>query len=87
MEVNQIAVIGSGTMGRGIAYTAALAGFDVTLQDIQQKQSIMQKTITESLANKSVEKGYIQVNKVTLYNKIYLYNRFERSCGKCRFSD
>ena len=25
--VNTIAVIGGGTMGRGIAYTAALAGF------------------------------------------------------------
>ena len=34
MEVNKIAVIGSGTMGRGIAYTAALSGFEVTLQDI-----------------------------------------------------
>ena len=34
MEVKKIAVIGSGTMGRGIAYTAALSGFEVTLQDI-----------------------------------------------------
>ena len=43
MEVKKIAVIGSGTMGRGIAYTAALSGFEVTLQDIQQKHLIRQR--------------------------------------------
>ena len=35
--VNHIAVIGSGTMGRGIAYAAALAGFNVSLQDIKAR--------------------------------------------------
>jgi len=31
MEVNRIAVIGSGTMGKGIAYSATLSGYEVTL--------------------------------------------------------
>ncbi|MFL6558869.1 MAG: 3-hydroxyacyl-CoA dehydrogenase NAD-binding domain-containing protein, partial [Bacillus sp. (in: firmicutes)] len=35
--INHITVIGGGTMGRGIAYTAALAGFEVTLQDISNE--------------------------------------------------
>ena len=35
--VNHIAVIGSGTMGRGVAYAAALAGFNVALQDIKAR--------------------------------------------------
>ncbi len=33
MEVNTIAVIGAGTMGRGIAYAAALGGYRTILED------------------------------------------------------
>ncbi|GMA49828.1 3-hydroxybutyryl-CoA dehydrogenase [Alicyclobacillus contaminans] len=36
MRVNNIAVIGAGVMGRGIAYAAAVGGFRVALQDISQ---------------------------------------------------
>ena len=34
MEVERVAVIGAGTMGRGIVHAAALGGFRVTLQDV-----------------------------------------------------
>jgi 3-hydroxybutyryl-CoA dehydrogenase len=34
VEVERVAVIGAGTMGRGIAHAAALGGFRVTLQDV-----------------------------------------------------
>jgi 3-hydroxybutyryl-CoA dehydrogenase len=34
MEVNTIAVIGAGTMGRGIAYASALGGFRTVLEDV-----------------------------------------------------
>ncbi len=34
MEVNTIAVIGAGTMGRGIAYASALGGFQTVLEDV-----------------------------------------------------
>ncbi len=59
MEVKKIAVIGSGTMGRGIAYTAALSGFDVTLQDISAEALEKAKDYNGSLAASSAEKGYI----------------------------
>ncbi|WP_338450984.1 3-hydroxyacyl-CoA dehydrogenase NAD-binding domain-containing protein [Niallia oryzisoli] len=59
MEVKKIAVIGSGTMGRGIAYSAALSGFEVTLQDISAEALEKAKNDNGILANKSVEKGYI----------------------------
>ena len=52
-----IGVIGAGTMGNGIAQTAATAGFQVILQDIQE--SFLQKgldTIQRNL-KRSVEKG------------------------------
>ena len=37
MDVNTIAVIGAGTMGRGIAYAAAVAGYRTILQDISSQ--------------------------------------------------
>lgn len=59
MDIRHIAVIGSGTMGRGIAYTAALAGFHVVLQDIsiEALEKARQYIISEMI--KSVEKGFI----------------------------
>ena len=36
MEVKTIAVIGAGTMGRGIAYGAALGGFRTILEDVNE---------------------------------------------------
>ena len=34
MEIKTIAVIGAGTMGRGIAYAAALGGYRIVLEDV-----------------------------------------------------
>lgn len=36
MEVKSIAVIGAGTMGRGIAYSAALGGYQTVLEDVNE---------------------------------------------------
>jgi 3-hydroxybutyryl-CoA dehydrogenase len=36
MEINNIAVIGAGTMGHGIALAASMAGYHVFLRDIEQ---------------------------------------------------
>lgn len=58
--INHITVIGGGTMGRGIAYTAALAGFEVTLQDISNQAIENAREYIETLVKKNVEKGYIQ---------------------------
>jgi 3-hydroxybutyryl-CoA dehydrogenase len=37
MTMKTIAVIGAGTMGRGIAYAAALGGFETVLQDVNDE--------------------------------------------------
>jgi 3-hydroxybutyryl-CoA dehydrogenase len=58
--INHITVIGGGTMGRGIAYTAAIAGFEVTLQDISNEAIENAREYIETLLKKNVEKGYIQ---------------------------
>jgi 3-hydroxybutyryl-CoA dehydrogenase len=63
--INHIAVIGGGTMGRGIAYTAALAGFEVTLQDISEEATANAREYIENLLKKNVEKGYIHYEQET----------------------
>lgn len=58
--INHIAVIGAGTMGRGIAYTAAISGFEVTLQDISYEAVGKAREYIENLLDQSVEKGYLR---------------------------
>jgi 3-hydroxybutyryl-CoA dehydrogenase len=44
MDIETVGVVGAGTMGRGIAYAAAIAGYRTVLQDVSAK------TLQESLA-------------------------------------
>jgi 3-hydroxybutyryl-CoA dehydrogenase len=64
-----IGVIGAGTMGSGIALSAALAGFDVVLNDISEQ--FLQRAYRNIgvLMDKSVERGKLKVedaNKAAL---------------------
>ncbi|MBB6448789.1 3-hydroxybutyryl-CoA dehydrogenase [Geomicrobium halophilum] len=61
--MKQISVVGAGTMGRGIAYTVALSGFNVNLHDIDESNLNQAKTSIEELLQKSVDKGFIEVEK------------------------
>lgn len=58
--VKNIAVIGGGVMGRGIAYVAAVSGYNVVLQDISAQALEKAKHYIESELSRSVEKGYIK---------------------------
>jgi 3-hydroxybutyryl-CoA dehydrogenase len=58
--VKNIAVIGGGVMGRGIAYVAAVSGYNVVLQDISAEALEKAKHYIESELAGSVERGYIQ---------------------------
>lgn len=62
--MKNFSVIGSGVMGRGIAYTAALSGFDVILHDINETALENAKQYIENEMNKSAERGYISAEKV-----------------------
>ncbi|MGA9175042.1 MAG: 3-hydroxyacyl-CoA dehydrogenase [Thermoactinomyces sp.] len=57
--LQNLAVIGAGTMGRGIAYVAALADFHVTLQDISENALEKAKHYIATEMEKSVERGFI----------------------------
>jgi len=59
MTIKKIFVIGAGTMGNGIAQTAAVSGFEVTMMDVVPEQiERAKKTIDKSTA-KLLEKGKI----------------------------
>ncbi|MGE0640245.1 MAG: 3-hydroxyacyl-CoA dehydrogenase family protein [Thermoanaerobaculia bacterium] len=58
-EVRQIAVLGAGTMGRGIAHVAALAGYTTNLYDVNKVQlNTAEQTIHRHL-DKGVELGKV----------------------------
>lgn len=55
--MKNIVVIGGGTMGNGIAHTAAASGFDVTLVDVSD--AVLQRAVSTITANlqRGVDKG------------------------------
>jgi len=58
--VQNLAVVGSGVMGRGIAYVSAVAGFHVTVIDINEEALQSAKREIDKIADKG-----LQLQKVT----------------------
>jgi 3-hydroxybutyryl-CoA dehydrogenase len=60
MEVKTIAVIGAGTMGRGIAYAAALGGFQTILEDVNA--GVVEKAIAwiHDAFDEGVKRGKVE---------------------------
>jgi 3-hydroxybutyryl-CoA dehydrogenase len=57
--IRQIAVIGTGTMGRGIAYLSALAGYETVLHDLEPSALDAARASIDSTLRKGVEKGKV----------------------------
>jgi 3-hydroxybutyryl-CoA dehydrogenase len=82
MKVSRIGVIGSGSMGNGIAQVSAQAGYETTLFDISDTQlDKAMATIQKSLA-KLDEKGKLKEPPATVLKKIKRTTQFEelKSC-------
>jgi 3-hydroxybutyryl-CoA dehydrogenase len=60
MQVKTIGVIGAGQMGSGIAQVAATAGYDVILQDIDEKMLETARAGIDKSLSKFVEKGRLK---------------------------
>src|ERR1700751_5482687 len=61
-EIKTIAVIGAGTMGRGIAYAAAFGGYKTVLEDIsprvlEQATGWIRQSFEEGISRGKVEAG------------------------------
>lgn len=59
LEIRTVAVIGAGTMGRGIAQAAALAGFPATLYDVDPAGLGAAREAIEATLDKGVERGKV----------------------------
>lgn len=73
--INKISVIGAGTMGNGIAHVFALAGFEVTLADVNPSQ--LQRalaTITKNLERQVSKNLVTEDEKNSALKNIHLVN-------------
>jgi 3-hydroxybutyryl-CoA dehydrogenase len=77
MEVKTIAVIGAGTMGRGIAYASAFGGYRTILEDIshskiQQAVAWIQRAFDEGVSRGKVEAAIrgVALKQLTTANKV-----------------
>lgn len=79
MNIEQITVIGSGVMGRGIAYAALLGGFKVVLQDINEQQLESAKKDIENYFAKALSLGKIDKQMRNLLGNLKLSTNIEES--------
>jgi len=70
MNIKKIGVVGAGTMGTGIAQTAAASGFDVILNDI--KEDLLQTSLEriDKSLSKFQEKGKLKEDKEKIKARI-----------------
>ncbi len=79
MDVQKIFVIGAGTMGNGIAQTAATSGYQVTMMDVAPEALERgQQTIARS-ADKLFEKGKLTEAQRQAANRIVTATTLERA--------
>ncbi len=82
MSIKQITVIGSGTMGNGIAHVCAQFGYQVALVDIAQ--SALDKaiqTITKNL-DRQIQKGAItEETKINTLQRIQTYTELKAAAA------
>jgi 3-hydroxybutyryl-CoA dehydrogenase len=78
MFIKNIAVIGSGTMGSGIAHTFAQFGFDVALVDVNKGSLNRAIQLITSNLDRQIKKGAIDEQlKTTTLSKITTYTDLE----------
>src|SRR5881392_4249642 len=73
VAINKVGVIGAGQMGNGIAHVAALAGFDVVLNDVSaDRLKSAMATINGNLSRQVSKKIITEDAKKQALNKISL---------------
>ncbi len=76
--IRQISVIGSGTMGRGIAYLSALAGYDTVIHDVDVAALDAARASLESTLKNGVEKGKVNESAARdAMARVHLVNELE----------
>ncbi len=77
MDIKRIGIVGSGTMGAGIAQTAASKGFEVVLNDIETEYLERAKKKIDKSLSKLIEKGKIEEEKDAILGRIQTTSEIE----------
>lgn len=81
MRIEKVAVIGAGTMGRGIAQSVAQAGYQVALQDISAEA--LRNAVQEitGMLQKGIDRGKVtEQEKLDTLSRITTTNQVEEAC-------
>jgi len=70
VEIKRIFIVGAGTMGSGIAQTAAVSGYQVTLMDVLPEQLERAKKGVAKSVEKLSDKGVIDEKQASLAGQI-----------------
>ena len=81
MRVERIAVLGAGIMGRGIAYAAAVAGFDTVLHDVSAEVLTRAEDEIKKLVDKGVEAGKVDAGAARAL-RLSTHRELEAACAK-----
>lgn len=76
--MKQITVVGSGVMGKGIAYTCAVSGFNVVLNDLNYEILVKAKKDIDALLESSFRGGFL---KEETYNIAKMNLTYESDLG------
>ncbi|MCJ7659946.1 MAG: 3-hydroxybutyryl-CoA dehydrogenase [Anaerolineales bacterium] len=63
MNINKIFVVGAGTMGNGIAQTAAVSGYQVTMMDVVPEQLVRARVMIAKSVEKLASKEKISIEQ------------------------
>src|ERR1700755_2876724 len=76
--INKVGVVGSGQMGNGIAHVAALAGYDVVLNDVSaDRLKSGMATINGNLSRQVAKKAITEDAKTQALGRIGLSETYE----------
>jgi len=73
VNIKHVAVIGSGVMGRGIAYVSAVGGFQVNLVDVNEQALNSAKKEIESIFEKGLERKKITKEEMEAAKERLIY--------------
>ncbi|WP_043933239.1 3-hydroxyacyl-CoA dehydrogenase [Bacillus sp. EB01] len=80
--MEKLTVVGSGVMGRGIAYVAALGGYQVFINDVSQANLEKAKVYIETEMSKSADRGFLKREEVeTALQNIHYTSSLEEAAG------
>ena len=86
MEVKTIGVIGAGTMGRGIAYAAALGGYRTILEDVMPENLANGTLWIKRTLDEGVKRGKVNAGDATLaVARIETVSTVEAACRESDF--